>query len=149
MAVRDGEIQRLLKKLAQATRVGTVNRMAKLFGALSALEQGRKVLIADVDTFWLQNPLPYMQGLGVDLVGSRDTCWTDFNSGFLFYRPAATTEFLLRTSLGFSRDPQRATDNDQFLFNCAFQEALKHNITYKFTDDRLIFGMRGICNTYE
>ena len=37
---------------------------------------------------WIESPIPYYESLDVDFVGSRDACWTDINTGFLYYRPA-------------------------------------------------------------
>ena len=50
---------------------------------------------------------------------------------------------LLATAMGFSRREEDATDNDQYLWNCAFiHVAGKQGVNFKFTDDRILFSAR-------
>ena len=99
-AVHDEHFLSVLDQVSEVSTLRYRRVMSRILGSLAILEQGRDVLYADIDTFWLQNPFPYLEGLGVDFVASRDTCWADINGGFLFFRSVETTKRLLLTALG-------------------------------------------------
>jgi len=136
----------LADRVGQSNGIPYGNRMLKLVTSLFFVDHGFDHLLSDIDTIWVESPIPYMQSFGSDVAGTHDYCWMDMNTGFLYYRANQRTRELLKAAMGFKKNPKHFTDNDQYLFNCAWPYfSAYHNLSVSFTDDRTQFTLLRSC----
>jgi hypothetical protein len=112
------------------TEVHYDNRIAKLILPLLLLERGFPVLLTDIDSYWVKDPMPYLLNLGVDFAAQSDNCPNTLNSGFVFYSGSRKSRQVLELALSQPKfrnaAHELASDNDQYLLNCAHGYAFVH-----------------------
>jgi len=135
-----------LQRLGNRTRIRVANRLSKLLSTLIFLDAGHIVVLSDLDMRWTQSPLQHLQRIDGEVIGMRDMCWIEMNSGFLVYRPTNGTKAMLHSALGFIKNHKERTDNDQYLLNCALAyHGYAHGLRVRFLDDRFVFATRASC----
>ncbi|XP_022084717.1 UDP-D-xylose:L-fucose alpha-1,3-D-xylosyltransferase 1-like [Acanthaster planci] len=93
---------------------------------LRFLEQGWEVLFSDVDTFWLRDPFPFLQGnfdmaLEVDEYRQKGKKGSFYCAGFVYFRPTERTLRFVREWIRFMEADEKLRP-DQVVMNLLIAE---------------------------
>jgi hypothetical protein len=114
-------------KTAQEAGIVGPSKIMKLLVPAMLVDRGFDVLLSDVDVHFVVNPLNYLRALDADIAVMRGGCYSQPNTGFLYFRSTSNTKDILRTSLAIRKhNPAgitQRTDNDQWLLTCAATQA--------------------------